>query len=81
MVLTTIACLPIFWTGGVISRLEGGILVGLYVLYLGEQLLLTSASTWTDEYRLVILAGALPLLLSFLVWQTVRWRRLRRVAP
>jgi len=29
MVLTTLACLPIFWTGGVITRLEGGILVGL----------------------------------------------------
>jgi len=81
MVLTTIACLPIFWTDGVISRLEGGILVALYLLYLGEQLLQNSASSWTDEYRLVLLVAVLPLLLAFLVWQTVRWRRLRRVAP
>jgi len=79
MVLTTIACLPIFWTDGVISRLEGGILVGLYVLYLGEQLLLHSAPSMTDEYRLVVLVAVLPLLLSYLVWQVVRWRRQRRV--
>ncbi|MFN9620069.1 MAG: calcium/sodium antiporter [Synechococcaceae cyanobacterium] len=81
MVLTTIACLPIFWTGGVITRLEGGILVGLYVLYLGEQLMLTSSSSWTDEYRLILLVALLPLLMAFLVWSAVRWRRLRRLAP
>ncbi|MCS5692983.1 calcium/sodium antiporter [Cyanobium sp. FGCU-6] len=81
MVLTTLACLPIFWTDGVISRLEGGILVSLYLLYLGEQLLQNSASTWTDEYRVILLVAGLPLLLSFLMWQSVRWRRLRRVAP
>ena len=32
MLLTSLACLPIFWTRGRISRLEGGLLLSLYVL-------------------------------------------------
>lgn len=79
MLVTTLACLPIFWTRGVITRLEGGILVGLYVLYLLEQLLSTTGSELVDEYRLVMLVVVLPLLLVFLVAQMIRWRsRLRR---
>ncbi|MFN9619790.1 MAG: calcium/sodium antiporter, partial [Synechococcaceae cyanobacterium] len=77
MVLTTIACLPIFWTQGVITRLEGGILVVLYGLYLGEQLLLNQAPTLVDEYRLVLLVAGLPLLLAFLTWTVLRWRKQR----
>jgi cation:H+ antiporter len=77
MVLTTIACLPIFWTDGVISRLEGGILVALYGLYLAEQLLLNMAPAAVDEYRLALLVAVLPLLLVFLVWQSLRWREQR----
>jgi cation:H+ antiporter len=77
MVLTTIACLPIFWTDGVISRLEGGILVALYGLYLAEQLLLNMAPAAVDEYRLALLVAVLPLLLVFFVWQSLRWREQR----
>ena len=74
MLLTTLACLPIFWTRGVITRLEGGILVGMYVLYLFEQLLSTTGSELADEFRLVVLVVVLPLLLVFLVAQMIRWR-------
>lgn len=80
MVLTTLACLPIFWTGGVITRLEGGILVALYGLYLVEQLLLYRAPTVLDEYRLVVVVAVLPLLLVFLTWRVVSWRQRRSVA-
>ena len=78
MVLTTIACLPIFWTQGVITRLEGGVLVGLYGFYLGEQLLLNQAPGFVDEYRLALLVLALPLLLAFLTWSVLHWRQQRR---
>ncbi|MFM8604701.1 MAG: calcium/sodium antiporter [Cyanobium sp.] len=81
MVLTTIACLPIFWTGGVITRLEGGLLVALYGLYLGEQLLLNQAPTLVDEYRLALLVAGLPVLLAVLTWSVLRWRRARRGLP
>lgn len=77
MVLTTLACLPIFWTQGVITRLEGGILVALYGLYLGEQLLLNQAPNVVDEYRLVVLVLGVPLLFAFLIWSVLRWRQQR----
>ena len=81
MVATTLACLPIFWTGGVITRLEGWILMGLYGLYVVEQILANSASTVTDEFRLIVLVGVLPALLVFLTWASLRWRRQRRQLP
>ena len=74
MVLTTLALLPILWTRGVVTRLEGGILVGLYVLYLAEQVLSETFTTAQDEFRFVVLVVVLPLVLVFLVWQMLRWR-------
>jgi cation:H+ antiporter len=78
MVATTLACLPIFWTGGVITRLEGWILIGLYGLYMVEQLLTNSASSASDEFRLVVLVIVVPVLLVFLTWQVLSWREKRR---
>ncbi|MFM8543782.1 MAG: calcium/sodium antiporter [Vulcanococcus sp.] len=77
MVATTLACLPIFWSGGVITRLEGWILLGLYLLYAVEQILSSSASTVADEFRLLVLVVALPALMVFLIWSTLRWRQQR----
>ena len=77
MVLTTLALLPILWTRGVVSRLEGGILVGLYVLYMAEQVLSETLTTAQDEFRFVVLVVVLPLVLVFFVWQMLRWRMQR----
>jgi cation:H+ antiporter len=80
MVATTLACLPIFWSGGVITRLEGGVLVVLYGLYLVEQILSNTVPAAADEFRLAVLVGVLPVVLVFLVWGSLRWRQLRRRA-
>ena len=39
MVLTTFACLPIFWTKGKITRIEGFILLNCYIFYITDKLL------------------------------------------
>ena len=39
MVITTLACMPIFWTKGIISRGEGGVLLGLYMLYIADKII------------------------------------------
>jgi len=78
MVATTLACLPIFWSGGVISRLEGWILVGLYGLYLAEQVLTSTVSSALDEFRLLALVALVPLALVVITWQALAWRRQRR---
>jgi cation:H+ antiporter len=77
MVATTLACLPIFWTGGVITRLEGWILIALYVVYVIEQILSSTASSVSDEFRLIALVAILPAVLIFLVWTVLRWKQKR----
>ena len=58
MVLTTLACLPIFWSGGVINRLEGWLLLAAYGLYLTEQIMSSTAAPGIDEFRLVCPGGS-----------------------
>jgi cation:H+ antiporter len=77
MVLTTLACLPIFWTGGVITRLEGWLLIALYIVYVIEQILSSTASSVSDEFRLIALVAILPAVLIFLVWTVLRWKQKR----
>ncbi len=80
MVLTTLACLPIFWTGGVIKRLEGWLLLGAYGLYLVEQILSSTAAPGADQFRLFVLVAVLPLVLVFLIWSSLRWMQQRKLA-
>ena len=56
MVITTIACMPIFWSNGKISRGEGGFLLGLYMLYLADKIIpLTSPLLYSGYKELVFL--------------------------
>ncbi|CAK6689401.1 calcium/sodium antiporter [Synechococcus sp. CBW1107] len=75
MVATTLALLPIFWTGGVISRREGVLLVGLYGLYLVEQILpitIPALASPLRSFTLVVVIPVLVLLLAVQVWR--HWR-------
>jgi len=78
MILTTLACLPIFWSNGKISRQEGAILIFLYISYLIDQVLPNTLPTWQDEFRLIILCVALPIIMIVITYQTMRyWKKLR----
>jgi cation:H+ antiporter len=79
MLLTSLACLPIFWTRGRISRLEGGLLLSLYVLYIVDNVLpRTNLSSWSDEFRLVMLCLVLPVVMITIITQAaVYWRTSR----
>ena len=82
MVLTALACLPIFWTKGQITRLEGGILLGLYIFYVVDQVLPRTLPTWQDEFRLVMLCLVLPAVIVLIVTQAgLYWRQLHRNRP
>ena len=79
MLLTSLACLPIFWTRGRISRLEGGLLLGLYALYITDNVLpRTQLAEWSDEYRLLLLCLVMPVVMILIITQTViYWRTTR----
>tara|TARA_B100000965_G_scaffold178063_1_gene148580 strand:+ start:1340 stop:2416 length:1077 start_codon:yes stop_codon:yes gene_type:complete len=55
MVLTTFACLPIFWTKGKITRIEGFILLNIYGFYLLDKIFITSNFYLLQEFRISLL--------------------------
>lgn len=82
MVLTTLACMPIFWTRGRITRLEGGILVGLYLFYLTDQVLPRTAPSFQEGFRLTMLVIVLPTIFVIMLFQVLLyWRDLRKTRP
>ena len=52
MILTTFACLPIFWTKGKISRFEGFILLNLYIFYILDKILFLNEFNYLFELRI-----------------------------
>ncbi len=80
MVITTLACMPIFWTKGRISRLEGGTLLGLYILYLTDQIIPKSLPEIHDEFRLILICIVLPIGLISITYKTINyWYSLKRI--
>ncbi len=79
MIISTMACLPIFWTNGRISRKEGALLLSLYLFYLIDQVLNKTLPSFQDEFRLVILCLFLPLSIILITWKTLNyWFKLRK---
>ncbi|MFM1812366.1 MAG: hypothetical protein RLZZ336_1304 [Cyanobacteriota bacterium] len=79
MIATTLACLPIFWSGGVIRRGEGFVLVFLYVVYLIDQVIaVTVGGDLLSNFRVIVLVLVVPLVLVFLVWEVINWMRQHR---
>ena len=83
MVLSTLACMPIFWTKGRISRLEGISLLGLYLLYLVDQLIPLTIPGIQANFRLVIIACILPISLIIITFKSIQYlnsnQRIQRI--
>jgi len=79
MILTTLACMPIFWTNGRISRQEGGMLLTLYLFYLIDQILPQTLPNFQNEFRLIVLCLFLPILMITIAYQTIGyWNKIER---
>ncbi|REJ72587.1 MAG: sodium:calcium antiporter [Planctomycetota bacterium] len=61
MIAAAVACLPIFFTGHVIARWEGGVFVAYYVAYIGYLILSATASEWTRTFGTAMLGFVVPL--------------------
>ena len=64
MVLTTFACMPIFWTKGKITRFEGFILLNIYIFYILDKVLLLSKFNFIMEFRFYIISYFSLILIS-----------------
>ena len=80
MMITTLVCLPIFWSRRRISRGEGAVLLSLYVLFLTDNVLpRTTLASWQDEFRLVALCLVIPVIMVVITMQVVGyWNGIRR---
>jgi cation:H+ antiporter len=76
MIAVALACLPLFFTGGVISRREGGVLLGYYVAYTLYLVLAASQHAALPQFSAAMLWFVLPL--SALTLVAVTWRELHR---
>ena len=77
MILSVLACMPIFWTKGIISRSEGAILLLLYVLYLADQIIPYTIPTFQDELRIIAIFLILPVVLLLVSLKAYRyWHKL-----
>ena len=68
MVLTTFACLPIFWSKGKITRIEGFILLNLYIFYILDKILFLNGFNFLSELRIGLFIY-FALLIVFLIFQ------------
>jgi len=72
MVVVAFACLPIFFTGGVIRRWEGGLLLGYYVAYTLYLILATAHHEALPAFSAVMLYFTIPLTMVTLIIVTAR---------
>ena len=73
MVLTTFACLPIFWTKGKITRKEGFILLNIYFFYVLDKILLLSKFIYMMEFRVSMVIYFSLIFIIFLIQKSTRY--------
>ncbi len=72
MLLTTFACLPIFWSKGKISRIEGFILLNLYIFYILDKILFLNGFNYLFELRIGLFIYFSLLIISLFVQEKLK---------
>ena len=81
MIAVAFACLPIFYTGGVISRPEGALFLGYYVAYTLYLIMAASYHDALPNFNAAMLYFVIPLTLVTLVITALRERHGRKRPP
>jgi len=72
MIAVALTCLPIFFTGNLIARWEGGLFLGLYGAYMAYVLLAAQQHDALRPYSAVMVTAVLPMVVLTLV--LIAWR-------
>ncbi|MBX3436302.1 MAG: hypothetical protein KF861_02345, partial [Planctomycetaceae bacterium] len=76
MIAVSIVCLPIFFTGHLIARWEGVVLLGYYVAYTAYLILAAMDSEWSRTVAGIMLGFVMPLtVITMLVGVARSWRQ------
>lgn len=81
MIAVAFACLPIFFTGGVISRWEGGLLFAYYLAYTAYLVLTVTRHETASLFNSAMLYFILPLTILTLLVVSANTIRKKRRAP
>ena len=73
MVIASIACMPIFWTKGKISRGEGGTLLCLYILYLADKIIPIIEPSFYETYRILIMFLVMPITTLIISYKSIKY--------
>lgn len=80
MIAVAVACLPIFFTGHMIARWEGGLFLGYYVAYTTYLVLAATVPAISRNFGFVMLVFVVPLTMITLAVGVVRsWQAARKV--
>ncbi len=80
MVAVAVACLPTFFTGGVVARWEGILFIGYYATYILFLLLAETHHQMLPQFSMTMLVFVIPLTLLGLVVSVIQEIRRRRTA-
>ena len=78
MIATAVACLPIFFTGRRISRMEGGLFLGYFLAYMAYVVMGATDASYMRSFELGMLGFVIPLTviaIAFSVYQSFQHRR------
>ncbi|MBD8475894.1 calcium/sodium antiporter [Pseudomonas sp. CFBP 8770] len=76
MLGVTLLCLPLFYSGYRVTRIEGLVLLGLYVAYGLHVMAFTTGMPLATRLEELMLFYVLPVLAAVVLWGTLRaWRR------
>ena len=80
MIAVAVACLPIFFTGTIISRGEGALFLGYYIAYTLYLVLNAAHHAILPAFNAVMLVFAIPLTVVTLSISAIRAVRARKIA-
>ncbi|MCA9036376.1 MAG: calcium/sodium antiporter [Planctomycetaceae bacterium] len=72
MVIVAAACLPIFFTGHQISRLEGSLFLGYYFAYTSALILMATSSSLLPQFEQAILLIVIPMTIVIVMIEKYR---------
>jgi cation:H+ antiporter len=78
MIAVSLICLPIFFTGGVISRQEGALMLGYYVVYTSYLILAATQHDALPAFNTVVLYFIIPLTVIMFILVTLKEIRRRK---
>jgi cation:H+ antiporter len=77
MIAAAVACLPIFFTGSLIARWEGGLFLGYYLAYASYLILAATQAGITRTFGVIMIAFVLPITAITLTLGVIRAVRQR----